>query len=141
MNTIEKSFSLMELPQIAKDLLEETSGHKVFTFSGELGAGKTTLISKLCKQLNVADIVSSPTFTIVQEYKSGDNQSIFHMDLYRIKGDEDAVHSGLTDYISGDNFCFVEWPENAPHIFPPDTINISLEIIDTKHRKMIIQLP
>lgn len=140
-NKIELEYDLSEIRTVAEQFLDMTKEYKVFAFSGELGAGKTTFISAVCKALDVAEIVSSPTFSIVQEYKSQGGNDIFHLDLYRIKDEEDAVHSGLEEYLRGDHYCFVEWPENAPGIFPSDTVSVSIDLINPSKRKMMIELP
>lgn len=112
----------------------------MFSFSGELGAGKTTFISAVCKELGVEDVVSSPTFSIVQQYNSlhGD---IFHIDLYRIRNEEEAVSAGIEDSIDSGNICFIEWPERAQGILPIDTVRVKIEIESIDCRRLRISIP
>lgn len=134
-------FDYSEIGKTAKKFLEATSGYKVFAFSGELGAGKTSFITAICKALNVAETVTSPTFSIIQEYKNSDNKTVFHIDLYRIRSKEEAMDAGVEDCLLSDDICMVEWPEKVPGIFPEDTIYSDIEILSESKRKLIIKLP
>jgi len=127
--SITKEYILSDIRQTAKWLLDELKGQKVIAFHGNMGAGKTTLISALCEYLGVTDGISSPTFSIINEYLftlNGANDVIYHMDLYRLKDEEEAIRAGVEDCIYSGSYCFVEWPERAPGIFPPETVNIYL---------------
>lgn len=126
--------------EAAKEFVNLTRGYRVFSFSGELGAGKTTFISAVCKELGVEDVVSSPTFSIVQQYNSlyGD---IFHIDLYRIRNEEEAVSAGIEDSIDSGNICFIEWPERAQEILPSDTVRVEIEIESRECRRLRISIP
>lgn len=141
MRTEEIVYQLEQMDEVAEKFLSLTKGYVVFAFSGELGAGKTTLISALCRQLGVEEVVSSPTFAIIQQYNTRFGKNIFHMDLYRIKDEEEAIHSGLEDSLLSGDICMVEWPENAPGIFPRNTVKTRIEIPNRKERKLIIQIP
>jgi tRNA threonylcarbamoyladenosine biosynthesis protein TsaE len=134
-------FEIDDIENTAKDFLKMADGYKVFAFSGDLGAGKTTFISALCDQLQVNETVSSPTFSIIQEYKTKTNKIIYHIDLYRIKNKEEAMDAGIEDCLNSNEICFVEWPEKAPEIFPTDTVFSNFEIISDTARKLVIQLP
>ena len=134
-------FDFNEIEKTAKKFLEATSGHKVFAFSGDLGAGKTSFISALCKELNVFETVTSPTYSIIQEYKTSDNKTIFHIDLYRIKSKQEAMDAGVEDCLLSNDICMVEWPEKAPEIFPDNTVYSEMEILSETKRKLIIKLP
>ncbi len=134
-------FELNSIETTASEFLNTFNHYKVFAFSGELGAGKTTFISALCKQLKVAETVTSPTYSIIQEYKSLEGKIIYHIDLYRIKSSQEAMEAGIEDCLNSDEICFVEWPEKAPDIFPAETVFSNFEIVSAMKRKLVIQLP
>ena len=113
----------------------------MFAFSGDLGAGKTTFINSLCKALGVEESITSPTYSIIQEYLSKKNNIIYHIDLYRIKGRMEAMEAGIEDCLNSKEICMVEWPERVPDIFPDDTVFTSIEILSANERKLIITLP
>ena len=115
--------------------------YKVFAFSGDLGAGKTTFISALCDELQVVETVSSPTFSIIQEYKTTTDKIIYHIDLYRIKNKEEAMDAGIEECLNSNEICMVEWPEKAPEIFPKETVYTTIETISPSARKLIIKFP
>jgi tRNA threonylcarbamoyladenosine biosynthesis protein TsaE len=133
---MELSFGLNEIDNTAKTVLAAASDHKVFAFHGEMGAGKTTFIHALCKAMNVIDVVTSPTFSIINEYNTTNSGIVYHMDLYRLKTNEEAVNAGVEDCLYSGNICLVEWPENAPGIFPDDTLHIKLFVIGDEMRKI-----
>jgi tRNA threonylcarbamoyladenosine biosynthesis protein TsaE len=134
-------FELDDIQNTAKKFLQITKGFIVFAFQGELGAGKTTFISSLCKEMGINETVTSPTFSIIQEYVGGDQKIVYHIDLYRIKSSEEAMNAGIEDCINSGEICMIEWPEKAPEILPEDTVFSSFEIISPRKRKMVIQLP
>jgi tRNA threonylcarbamoyladenosine biosynthesis protein TsaE len=134
-------FELSNIENAAKEFLKLTNDYTVFAFSGELGAGKTTFISALCKQLKVAETVTSPTYSIIQEYKTIADKIIYHIDLYRIKSKEEAMEAGIEDCLNSEEICMVEWPEKAPEIFPDKTIFSNFEIVSPTKRKLVMQLP
>ncbi|MGN6195982.1 MAG: tRNA (adenosine(37)-N6)-threonylcarbamoyltransferase complex ATPase subunit type 1 TsaE [Ginsengibacter sp.] len=134
-------FELDDIESTAKDFLKMANGYQVFGFSGELGAGKTTFISALCDELQVAETVSSPTFSIIQEYKTKTSKIIYHIDLYRIKNKEEAMDAGIEDCLNSNEICFVEWPEKAPEIFPPDTVFTNIVTISPTSRKLMVTFP
>ena len=134
-------FDFNEIEKTAKKFLDAISGYKVFAFSGDLGAGKTSFISAVCKELNVFETVTSPTYSIIQEYKTSDDKTIFHIDLYRIKSKQEAMDAGVEDCLLSNDICMVEWPEKAPEIFPTNTIYSKMEILSETKRKLIIKLP
>jgi len=138
---MEFTFELTDIKTIANSFLKRTEKYKVFAFSGDLGAGKTTFINALCKELGVTETVTSPTFSIIQEYSGTDGKIIFHIDLYRIKNRDEAMQAGIEDCIYSNEFCFVEWPEKAPSIFPLETVYSNFEILSASGRKLIVQLP
>jgi len=134
-------FELSNIENAAKEFLKLTNDYTVFAFSGELGAGKTTFISVLCKQLKVAETVTSPTYSIIQEYKTIADKIIYHIDLYRIKSKEEAMEAGIEDCLNSEEICMVEWPQKAPEIFPDKTIFSNFEIVSPTKRKLVMQLP
>jgi tRNA threonylcarbamoyladenosine biosynthesis protein TsaE len=133
-------FGLDSIEDAAKEFLKINKDAKVFAFSGELGAGKTTFINALCKKLGVTDVVTSPTFSIIQQYTLPDNEIIFHIDLYRIKNEAEAMDAGIEECLNSNDICMVEWPEMAPEIFPGNTIFTSIQILSPQKRKLIISL-
>ena len=138
---MELYFDFNEIEITAKKFLKATSGYKAFAFRGDFGAGKTSFITALCKVLGVIETVTSPTYSIIQEYKTRDNKTIFHIDLYRIKSKEEAMDAGVEDCFLSNDICMVEWPEKAPDIFPDNTIYSDIEIISDTKRKLIIKFP
>ena len=134
-------FDFNEIGKTAKKFLAATHGYKVFAFSGDLGAGKTSFISAVCKELQVSETVTSPTYSIIQEYRTNDNKIIFHIDLYRIKSKQEAMDAGVEDCLLSNDICMIEWPEKAPEIFPTNTIYSKMEILSETKRKLIIKLP
>lgn len=104
--------SLDQLPIAAKELLEAFNSERVFLFEAQMGNGKTTLIKELCAQLGVNDSMSSPTYSIVNEYRSTTGK-IYHFDLYRLKHTNELLDIGFDEYINGQNYCFIEWPQLA----------------------------
>jgi len=137
---MELIFTLEEIHKAAQKLLAHIGVHKVFAFNGEMGAGKTTFIHALCEELEVIDTISSPTFSIINQYKTKSGETIYHMDLYRLKDEEEAVNAGVEDCLFSNNICLVEWPDKAPGIFPQDTLRITITILDSNRRKMQINL-
>jgi tRNA threonylcarbamoyladenosine biosynthesis protein TsaE len=108
---------------------------KVFAFHGGMGSGKTTLIHALCDVKGVTDTVGSPSFSIINEYRYPEGR-IFHLDLYRLKDEEEALRAGVEDVLYSGDLCLVEWPDRAPGIFPPDTVDIRLEVLDPETRQI-----
>jgi tRNA threonylcarbamoyladenosine biosynthesis protein TsaE len=134
-------FDLDSIETTASEFLKSFNRYKVFAFSGELGAGKTTFISALCKALQVDETVTSPTYSIIQEYKTTQGKIVYHIDLYRIKNSHEAVEAGIEDCLNSNEICFVEWPERARDIFPEETVFSNFEIVSATKRKLVIQLP
>ena len=138
---MEIEFSLENIEPAARDFLQICKGYNVFAFIGDLGAGKTTFINSLCKSLKVEEAITSPTYSIIQEYHSVDNNIIYHIDLYRIKSKSEALEAGIEDSLNSGEICMVEWPEIVPGIFPDNTIYTSIKILSSNRRKLIITLP
>jgi tRNA threonylcarbamoyladenosine biosynthesis protein TsaE len=133
-------YSLNNIEDVAKEIIALTGDNKIISFSGGLGAGKTTLIAAICKGLGASEIVSSPTFSLIQQYESGSGKKIYHMDLYRLKSSQEAIDAGIEDCLFSGEWCFVEWPENAIAIFPKKRIDISLHTLSSEERKLVAQL-
>ncbi len=115
-----------ELDEIAKAIVEVFENEKKIVFFGEMGVGKTTLIKSICKVLNVQDVVTSPTFSVVNEYQNKDGNSLYHFDFYRIKNQEELFDLGLEEYIYSDNYCFIEWPEKAEGLLSDNFIQVQM---------------
>jgi tRNA threonylcarbamoyladenosine biosynthesis protein TsaE len=126
------------LPAAAKQFLQHTGDNKIFAFYGSMGAGKTTIIKAICASLGAVDIVSSPTFTLVNEYKTSNGDSIYHIDFYRIKKQEEVYDFGIEEYLTGDSYCFMEWPELVEEILPPETVKVRISVDD--HEQRILSL-
>ncbi len=128
--------NLSELPGAAAAILNDIKGHKVVAFFGKMGAGKTTLIKALCNQLGVDDVVSSPTFALVNEYLSAENEPVFHFDFYRIKSIEEVFDIGYEEYIYSGHYCFIEWPEMIMELLPPSYVYLSIEENENGNRQI-----
>tara|TARA_R110001592_G_scaffold140281_6_gene361189 strand:+ start:2868 stop:3284 length:417 start_codon:yes stop_codon:yes gene_type:complete len=126
--------SINDLNHISKQLIEQFGSAKVILFNGEMGSGKTTLIKQICKNLGVTENTSSPTFSIVNEYKTDDNQSIYHFDFYRIEHEQEAMDFGYEDYFYSNAFCFIEWAEKIPNLIPENHIVVSIKIDEANNR-------
>jgi tRNA threonylcarbamoyladenosine biosynthesis protein TsaE len=111
-----------DLPQIAKAFLEVVKGKFIFAFDGEMGAGKTTFIAELIKELGVLEWEGSPTYSIVNEYLGKDEVKIFHFDLFRLKDEMEAYDIGMDEFLEGNYYCFIEWAEKIPNLLPNDVI-------------------
>lgn len=133
---MEVIFNLDEVGQVAADFTGALQNRKVVALHGEMGAGKTTLVQAFCRALGVRDIMASPTFSIINEYTAGNGSPLYHIDLYRLNSEAEAVQAGVEDCLYSGNTCFVEWPERAPGIFPDDTVHIHIEPVDDTRRKL-----
>jgi tRNA threonylcarbamoyladenosine biosynthesis protein TsaE len=134
------NFSLDDIDSAAAQLLKAAAGKTVFAFHGEMGAGKTTFIHALCGVMGVKGTVSSPTFSIINQYATATGGTIYHMDLYRLKDENEAVNAGVEDGLYSQNICLVEWPEKAPDIFPADTLHITIYSTGANTRKLSFNL-
>lgn len=127
--------SLDTIGEAAEQFLKETAGHSVIAFYAPMGAGKTTFTTAICHKLGVSeDAVSSPTFSIVNEYKTADKESVFHFDFYRINKIEEAFDIGFYDYIDSGSLCLIEWPENIESILPEETLKVHITVQDDGSR-------
>ena len=121
--------NLEQLNSIAKQILDYTLTHRKFAFYAEMGVGKTTLIKALSLQLGVADIVSSPTFSIVNEYQADENTKIYHFDFYRIEDEKEVYDMGYEEYFFSSAYCFIEWSEKIPNLIEDDMVQIKMSIV------------
>jgi tRNA threonylcarbamoyladenosine biosynthesis protein TsaE len=116
------------LPTVAKKCLKAAGNYRVWLFYGEMGAGKTTFIKALGEQLEVIDTMSSPTFSIVNEYATRQQQRIFHFDFYRLKNELEAYDIGTEEYLDSGNYCFIEWPEKISGLIPPQYVEVKITL-------------
>ena len=134
--------SLNDIEIAAKEFIEFISKSDLqsnnFAFYGNMGAGKTTFITALCKVLGVEDTVNSPTFTIVNEYRAAKGYPIYHFDFYRINKISEAYDIGIDEYFSGDGLCFIEWPQKIAEILPDDIIDVTISVLPDDSRQIEI---
>lgn len=130
---MEITFSLDEINNVA-ELIVAAKPQKVLLFNGEMGAGKTTFIKQLCKTLGVTEATSSPTFSLVNEYETTDNQIIYHFDFYRLKNETEALDMGVDDYLYSGHWCFIEWAENIANLLPENYSTITIEVLPDEKR-------
>lgn len=119
------TYTLAELSEVARKLITHTN-HKILLFNAEMGMGKTTLITEICKQLGVEDAISSPTYSLVNEYE-GDHGLIYHFDFYRIQDEEEAYQIGFEEYLERDAWIFIEWPDKVKNLLPLEVQKIEIE--------------
>jgi tRNA threonylcarbamoyladenosine biosynthesis protein TsaE len=114
---------------------------KIFAFHGQMGAGKTTIISYLCHYKGTNDVTGSPTFSIINEYQVDDGKKIYHIDLYRLKDEEEVMETGIEDCVYSGEICMIEWPEKAPRLFDEKTVHVYIEPISENERQVRVKLP
>lgn len=118
--------NLSEIRSVAQQFISQMGSHTVFAFYGSMGAGKTTFIKAVCEELGVSETITSPTFAIVNEYKNGAGNPVYHFDFYRINKVEEAFDFGYEDYFYSGNICFIEWPELVESLLPENTVKVSI---------------
>jgi len=126
---------ISDLKEVAVEVLKLSEGKNIICFYGEMGVGKTTFIKEICKELEVIDNVSSPTFSIVNEYKKKNDKFVFHFDFYRLETEEEAFDMGYEEYFYNDNLCFVEWPEKIKSLLPNEILKV--EMIKENEKRII----
>lgn len=131
--------SLTDLPKVAELVLESLNGRNVVAFFAPMGAGKTTLISTLMESLGSEDIVTSPTFALVNQYYTAEREPVYHFDFYRINSINEAFDMGYEEYFYSGDLCLVEWPEKVEQLLPDDTMVIKIEILDENTRRFTIE--
>ncbi len=117
---------LENIGEAARQFVETIGDHRVFAFYGHMGAGKTTFIKAVCEQLGVEDVITSPTFAIVNEYETPSDSLIYHFDFYRIKRLEEVYDMGYEDYFYSGSLCFIEWPELIEELLPGDAVRVTI---------------
>ncbi len=132
-------FTLDELELVAQKVIAQQPS-KVILFHGEMGVGKTTLIKQLCKTLGVSSATSSPTFSLVNEYETIDNQVVYHFDFYRLKNEMEALDMGADDYFYSGNWCFIEWAEKIPSLIPDEHAVITIELVENGKRHLTLTI-
>jgi tRNA threonylcarbamoyladenosine biosynthesis protein TsaE len=134
--------SIDELENFAKKFWTYVDNATVFAFHGEMGAGKTTIIKILCQYKGTHDVTGSPTFSIINEYyysENGEAKKIFHIDLYRLKNEQEVVQAGVEDCIYSGSICMVEWPEKAPALFYENAVHIFIDPVSETERKIVLE--
>lgn len=131
------TYQLSEVESVAKKIVSEHENIRLFCLTGDLGAGKTTLVTAFCQLLGVIDQVNSPTFSIINEYFTKKDTKVYHLDLYRLKDEDEAINIGVEDYIYTDNYTFIEWPGIIESLLPEDILRIHLQNIDNSTRKIL----
>ena len=131
-------FSLNEINQVAKKIIA-SNPQKVILFNGEMGAGKTTLIKFLSKELGIYSNISSPTFSLVNEYQITANQLVYHFDFYRLKNQSEALDMGVEDYLYSGHWCFIEWAENIKDLIPENHSRLTISILEDGKRQIVLQ--
>lgn len=122
------------------EILKVCEPHRVFAFEGQMGAGKTTFIKKLCEEMGTADVVNSPTFAIVNVYdvEQPYRGEVYHFDCYRLKDIREAIDFGAEEYLYSGNYCFIEWPDIIESLLPEDTIRVKIEPMPNGDRQLVI---
>ncbi len=124
------------LPAAVRELLKLSGESRFFAFYGPMGSGKTTIIKVICEYLGAVDLVSSPSFTIVNEYRTSGGESIYHIDFYRIKKQDEIFDSGIEEYLSAESYCFIEWPEVVEELLPAGTVKVRISVGENDARKI-----
>jgi len=125
-----------DLPAAAAKILQDMESERIFAFYGEMGAGKTAFIKAFCRVLGSSDVITSPTFTLVNEYNDENQNSLYHFDFYRIKRIEEVFDMGFEEYVDSGNYCFLEWPEFISELLPESYVYISIEVSEDEKRKI-----
>lgn len=134
---MKKTYSLSEIDEVANKLLPQINSNIVL-LNGEMGAGKTTMIKALCKALKCPDVVSSPTFSLINEYRTDDHKPLYHFDCYRIENEEEAYDFGAEEYLYSGHLCLIEWSENIQSLLPENCSLVTLEKVDSTTRKITL---
>lgn len=119
---------ISDLPAVAKALLENLGTSHVIAFDGQMGAGKTTFIQTVLRAMGIEETHGSPTYSLVNEYKSAFYGTVFHFDLYRLNSEEEAYDIGIEEMLYGSAYCFIEWPDKIEHLLPEDTIFVKIRL-------------
>lgn len=128
-------FSLDQIQEVAEQIIA-SNPKKIILFNGEMGVGKTTLIKQLCKSLGVQDATSSPTFSLVNEYQTSNNKTVYHFDFYRLNKETEALDMGVDDYLYSGNWCFIEWSEKIANLLPEEYSTITIQLMEDGKREL-----
>lgn len=131
--------SLDTIHEAAKEFLQNMGDGKVFAFYGKMGAGKTTFVKAICEELGVEDVITSPTFALVNEYTAGDGSPVYHFDFYRIKKLDEVYDMGYEDYFYSGAVCFIEWPELVEELLPGNTVKVTIEEVENGARRLTLE--
>jgi tRNA threonylcarbamoyladenosine biosynthesis protein TsaE len=134
---MEMEYTLDQIDEVAASLIKNNANKYIWAFYAPMGAGKTTLIARICKQMGVEETVASPTFSIMNEHYAN-GKKIYHMDWYRLEDEAEAIRTGVEAAMDEADICFIEWPEKAEALLPEGTLKIKIEILDPEHRRIII---
>ena len=129
---------LGDLPEAAEEIIGALDGRNVIAFFGAMGAGKTTLIREICALVGSEDVVTSPTFALVNRYESGKGFPIYHFDFYRIERPDEAFDMGYEEYFYSDGLCLVEWSEKIEELLPDDVMRVEIEVLSPTKRRIVI---
>ena|SRR5690554_5610245 len=129
-----------QLPAVARRIIEYCKGENIWIFNGRMGAGKTTLIKEIARQFQVEEIVSSPTFSIVNEYNDGQGKPVYHFDFYRIEDQEEALELGVEEYFYSGNYCWIEWAERISAYIPEKFALITIEVGEKEERNISLKI-
>jgi tRNA threonylcarbamoyladenosine biosynthesis protein TsaE len=139
-NLVFHEASQSDLFDVAQKFLEKAGTIKIWLLRGEMGSGKTTFIKAMGEALGVTDNMSSPTFSIVNEYLAMDDQKVYHFDFYRIKNEAEAYDIGAEEYFYSGNYCFIEWPEKIPALIPAERVEVSITPENQTHRTLALSV-
>ncbi|MEO0341150.1 MAG: tRNA (adenosine(37)-N6)-threonylcarbamoyltransferase complex ATPase subunit type 1 TsaE [Bacteroidota bacterium] len=128
---------ITDWPMVAQSILKHSEGRKKFVLQGEIGAGKTTLVQVFCHLLGIENSVTSPTFSIVNPYTTSSGTTVNHLDLYRLKNQQEALDIGIEDILYDESYCFIEWPEVIEDILPEDLVVIKITVEPNSKRKIL----
>lgn len=131
------AFTLNDIEEVARKVIA-TNPHKVILFNGEMGVGKTTFIKALCKEFGVLEATSSPTFSLVNEYKTDTGETIYHFDVYRLKVESEAYDMGMDEYLYSGAWNFIEWSEKIPSLIPDEHTVIDLTMLPNGNRQLVL---
>lgn len=132
--------SLDKIDEAALEFIRAIGDNTVFAFHGDMGAGKTTFIKAICENLGISDTINSPTFAIVNEYRSDSGELIYHFDFYRINKIEEVFDFGYEDYFYSGSLCFIEWPEKVDTLLPKDTVNVYVKVQEDGSREVSLSI-
>lgn len=130
-----RNYSISELNSVAKEIIA-TVKNNILLFYGAMGAGKTTLIKELCKELGTEDVANSPTFSLVNEYHTSKNEIVYHFDFYRIEDENEALDIGIEDYFYSNAWCLIEWPQNIENLLPLESTEIHISVLEDGQRNI-----